>query len=472
YTPEQPATFRYAGVSYEAKVRLRGASARTFPKKSWNVDIKGKLPDGRGTLNLIAEFQDSTMMAEKLAYDVLEALGAPSPKAKFVRVFLNGKFQGVYVDLEQVNKTFLKSRGMDADGTVFRTGWKDNEFKTYRLPYQGDWKKKTNEKQPGREDLEDFLRVLNYTPEPDFAAALGGRFELDWYLRSMTMDALMSNNYIEDSESYVIRDHVSGKWFYVPWDLNNVDARWWPTYALGMKPISKHPLWIFSLTDNKLQRIYDSRKGLYPGYQPVFSNLNTRIALNPALREQVSALVEQALGDFFNPAVLEPRIDAMRALIAADMAKDPYIDQAKWAAGTPFLKQYVRERVPFLRSELARYRTQQPALVIERFDPQQGWVELRNRSASPVNVGGMTLTNNLRKPMLRNLRPRTIQPGETVRYTARQLNLTFAPEGEVGLFDGRTEFGMKDALFYGRTPAGTLYARNGVDPKRWEVRAP
>ena len=92
YTPEQDAIFRHAGVSYPVKVRLRGASARDFPKKSWNVKFEdGESFEGRNSLNLVAEYQDASLLAEKLAYDLLAAMRIPSPRTKFVRLRINGR---------------------------------------------------------------------------------------------------------------------------------------------------------------------------------------------------------------------------------------------------------------------------------------------------------------------------------------------------------------------------------------------
>ena len=71
YAPEQPATFRFNGTSIPVKVELRGASARFFPKKSWNLDFEDRRFQGRRRIALIAEYQDCTMMTEKLAYDLL-----------------------------------------------------------------------------------------------------------------------------------------------------------------------------------------------------------------------------------------------------------------------------------------------------------------------------------------------------------------------------------------------------------------
>lgn len=515
--PEVDATFTAEGKSYPVKVRLRGASARTFPKKSWNVSFEKGTPfQGRGSLNLVAEYADATLMAEKMAYDMLAAMRVPAPKATYVRLKLNGHDEGPFLDIEQVSKPFLRAHGMlDTDATIYRAGWKDTEFKTWRVPYQGEWQKKTNESESDQ-PLRDVLEVINHTPEPQLASVLPQHFELEGYLRSMTLDALMSNNYVEDSESYFIHDRVTGRWYYVPWDLNNVDARWWYQSSVDeVRPHADHPLFNFTLTDGWTQAMYDQRQTeteAYPGYLPVFSNLGTRVVTNPELRARLVARINKALDEFFKPEVMNPYIDQLYQLLDPYMKDAPYVNGAPYVNDPPdtngaldrngppdmdgtsdtdyppfsesrkYMKNWVALRRTFLQSELRRYAEQQPGLVLEQFAPAEGWVELRNRGGEPVSLSGMTLTTNLRislrsspghpdtqvrAPIGAVLPDVTLQPGERVRFTAAQLGLTFDAKGEIGVFDGVSVVGVKDLLFYGALPSGQHYVRgeNG-----WEAR--
>jgi len=469
-TPEQDAVFTAQGVSYNVKVRLRGASARSFPKKSWNVSFpKGVRFEGRSSLNLVAEYADATLLAEKLSYDLLAAMRVPAPRTKFVRVTVNGVYQGPFLDIEQVNKSFLEAHAFaDEDATIYRCGWKDGEFKTWKVPYQGAWKKKTNEREPDTA-LHEVLTVINHTPEPQLASTLEQHVEVEAFLRSMVMDALMANHYVEDSESYFIHDAVTGRWAYVPWDLNNVDARWWyPLPASGAQPLVNHPLFPFTLTDGWTQKMYDRRKletEAYPGYLPVFSNLGTRVVLNPELRARLEASLRKALDELFTPEVMHPYIDALHAVVEPHMRDDPYMDFEKFRAGRAFMRDFVTRRRQFVLSELSRLAAQRPGLVLEQFDPREGFLVLGNRGSRPVALGSKTLTTNLRvslsslvsHPTGTVLPDVTLAPGETRRFTASELGLTFPERGELGIFDGVSVVGFFDVLFYGPLPEGQRY---------------
>ncbi|NTX04312.1 CotH kinase family protein [Myxococcus sp. CA040A] len=489
WTPEQDAVFKAGGTTYQVKVRLRGASARYFPKKSWNVSFaKDARFEGRTSLNLVAEYADATMLAEKMAFDLMAAMRVPASKATYVRLKLNGQYQGVFLDIEQVNKAFLKAHAFaDDDATIYRCGWKDCELKTWKVPYQGDWTKKTNEQQPD-DALLAMLDVINHTPEPQFAEALEKHLQLEHYLRSMVLDALMSNNFVEDSESYFIYDRAVAKWSYVPWDLNNVDARWWYLNPVeGMSTSSnnmRHPLFNFTLTDAWTERMYLQRKTetqSYPGYLPVFSNLGTRVLANPALREQLGARLDKALDELFTPEVMNPYIDALHALITPHMRGAPYTDFAQFQAGRDYMKRYVKERRAFVEKDWARMKAQGSPLMFEAFDPVAGWVDVGNRGTVALSLKGMVLTTNLRVSLAQSdhaptlVRPPvgavlpdvTVAPGAKVRLKLSELGIQLMPKGELGLFDGKSVVGVKDFLFYGALRAGQQYERGD---KGWEVR--
>jgi spore coat protein H len=280
---------------------------------------------------------------------------------------------------------------------------------------------------------------------------------------------------------------------YVPWDLNNVDARWWHEIPLvdEQEPLYKHQLFPFTLTDGAVATRYQSRKSIHPGYLPVFSNLGTRVVMNPKLRERLVARLDKALNELFTLEVLGAHIDKLHALLTPHMAGDPYMNRVKFEKGRVWMRDFVRLRRAFVLKELERYRTQKPGLVLEALDAREGWVELRNRGNTPVPLGGMVLTTNLRRNIPELLRPEipartpeeapsygppagivlpalTLEPDERMRFFAAELGLTFTADGELGVFDGKSVVGMKDVLFYGKLPDGKHYER--ATDGTWQVR--
>lgn len=468
--PEQPAVFVHDGKRHDILLRLRGNSSRYWPKRSWRVEFVDNKFEGRKKVNLISEWMDGTMMVEKLGFDLLAAMHAPSPVAKYVRLVINGHYEGVYLDAERVDKDFLDAhRFFDDDASIYRCGRKDCEMKPWRAAFQSNWQKKTNEHE-GRQELDTILERITFTPEPDLASVLGQRIELELYLRTMVMDALISNNTTEDSRSYFIHDRISGRWIYVPWDLNNSALRWTPGSNVGGRPRIDRPMFGFSVTDSWVQARYEERVITHPeiAWHPISSNLNTRIAMNPELRARLVVLLERAQRELFQADVFGARVDAIHALLRPHMADDPYMSIEKFDDAPRYLKDYNAARVEFIQAELARL-TAPPTLVISALDPHQQRVALKNLGASPIELRNLVLVTNVRSTTFSpNLPARTLGPGESIDLEAKALGLTFSSKGELALFDP-TRVTPLDVLFYGEIPSGTVYARGEADPLRWEL---
>ncbi|KFE63149.1 hypothetical protein DB31_2742 [Hyalangium minutum] len=472
-TPPQPIFITFpGGRRVQAEMRLRGNSSRGWPKKSWRIDLgSSEQYKGRKKLNLLSEWREQTMMLEKLAYDMLEAMNVPVSRATYVRLVINGEYQGVYLDTDRVDKSLLRNRGFqDLDANIYRAGGKNGEMKTsFDKKYQRDWEKETNESLPN-DDLVSFLKALNHTPEPNLEAMLEQRIELEHYLRVLVAEALVTMGTNEDARSYWIHDAVTDRWTYGPWDFNNTDAKYVPDSRPGKQAKYKHPLFNFSLFDGWVEEEWLDREEDDPGrFKPIFSNLNTRIVNHPQLRDRLLALYEKGIAELLAPAVLAARIDAMHALLAPHMRGAPHVVQALFDDSPRYLKEYSANRTGFLRSEIARWRARKQQLVIQAVNAKEGWVELRNLHTSSVSTKGLVLTTNLRTAKKKNVPTKTLAPGETVRFTAKQLDLKLVEDGELGLFDGKSVVGIIDLLFFGKLPSGRYYERNRQTPSRWEI---
>jgi spore coat protein H len=277
-------------------------------------------------------------------------------------------------------------------------------------------------------------------------------------------------NTVEDAKSYWIHDAVTDRWTYGPWDFNNTDAKYQVGNKAGKHADYDHPLFNFSLFDGWVEEEWLDREEDQPGrFKPIFSNLNTRIVNHPQLRARLLALYEKGIAELLEPAVLAPRIDAMHALLAPHMRGAPHVEQALFADSPRYLKEYSANRTLFLRNEIASWRARKPQLVIQAVNAQQGWVELRNLHTSAVSTTGLVLTTNLRTAKKKNLPAKTLVPGETVRFTAKQLGLKMTEDGELGLFNGKSVVGVLDLLFYGKLPSGRYYERSQDAPNPWEI---
>lgn len=99
-------------------IEIRGSSSQQFPKKSYGLETKNSslvstdyplldMPKENDWI-LYAPYTDKTLIRDVLTYTLDATLGHWSPRCRFVELFLNGTYQGVYVLMEKIKRN--KSR--------------------------------------------------------------------------------------------------------------------------------------------------------------------------------------------------------------------------------------------------------------------------------------------------------------------------------------------------------------------------
>ncbi|MBW8326025.1 MAG: CotH kinase family protein [Prolixibacteraceae bacterium] len=95
-------------------IEIRGSSSQMFPKKSYGFETKSAagldvdvsllgLPEENDWI-LYAPYTDKTMIRDVLTYTLDAALGHWSPRCRYVELFLNNQYQGVYVLMEKIKR--------------------------------------------------------------------------------------------------------------------------------------------------------------------------------------------------------------------------------------------------------------------------------------------------------------------------------------------------------------------------------
>jgi len=121
------ATLTYNGeVLDSVGVRYKGQTSynqNTSDKKSMAISldehIAGQDIDGYNTLNLQCGWLDPSYIREVL-YLNSNREHIPAAKGNFVRLFVNGEDRGIYGNVQQLNKDFLKEWFVTNDGTLWR----------------------------------------------------------------------------------------------------------------------------------------------------------------------------------------------------------------------------------------------------------------------------------------------------------------------------------------------------------------
>lgn len=189
------------------------------PGAEWQTLKKLSLENG------ISEGPDTTvslrdLVAEYLGWRMMNLSGAHSSRAAFARLFVNGAFVGTYVNVEQVDRRFLRSRLGDDTGWLYKhSGSSGDGYKTnvgVPNPYEA------------------FLCFLDANPpsgcqrptDAGLATYLPEHLDIPQMLRFGGVNAIIANTdapFVK-TNNFIFYDYApapSGhRRVYLPWDLD------------------------------------------------------------------------------------------------------------------------------------------------------------------------------------------------------------------------------------------------------------
>ena len=233
---EVPATLTVDGKEYpNVGIHFRGMSSYMMigagSKRSFNLAMDLADPDqklyGYKTLNLLNSNGDSSMMSSLLYSQIARDL-IPAPKANFVKVVINGESWGVYVNVQQFNKDFLKENYSSTQGARWKVRgnpgadgglrYVGDDIKEYRSRYQI---KSTDDDQAWK-DLIALCKTIDQTPPDQLEAALAPILDVEGVLKFLALDCALVNSdgYWTRSSDYSLYQDETGKFHVVPHDMN------------------------------------------------------------------------------------------------------------------------------------------------------------------------------------------------------------------------------------------------------------
>lgn len=239
--------------SYSVELNYRGAYAlfnlvnSGSKTRNWKVKFPKDTPFlGRREWN----FNREAHLRHKLAYDLMRAAGVRVPSAEYMLLTVNGEDQGMYLRYEDPdNKAWVEAQFGSDTGDLFKAAYDvPNEPKRFALltvlgtsdeDYFLHYNKKLNNNDAARTDfgnLRQFINGLNDTPEDAFATWLPAHFDVDGFTSYLVVANFISNwdSYPQRPKNYwLYQGPFSGRWFYVPWDM---DATF-QTHPNGLAPM-------------------------------------------------------------------------------------------------------------------------------------------------------------------------------------------------------------------------------------------
>jgi len=320
---------------YAVDIAYRGSHIRDLRKKSYQLSFyKPDTYRNAKEVHLNAEFKDPSLLRNKLSFDFFNDIGCLAPTSRFVFIKINGKNEGVYLELESVDEHFLANRQL-AEGSLYYAVDGDANFslmsdldkaakKSLKLGYE----QKVGTVQAD-EQLQHLIMNINTISREEFEHEIVKYVNVDKYLCWLA-GVICTQNYDGFVHNYALyRNGDTGQFEIIPWDY---DATW------GR-----------DVHGESMRADYLRIEG--------FNTLTARILDVKTFRTHYKNLLEGIVNSKFNVDYMKPKIQAMHDLIRPYIQKDPYEkDNIYLFDKEPdFICAYIEARGNYITSQLATW---------------------------------------------------------------------------------------------------------------------
>ncbi len=361
------------GVRYKGNASfnlMRGSLKRNLKVKLDWTDEKQRF-SGAKTLNFNAGGLDPSKLRDALGYAVFRQAGLPAPRTTFAEVTLTvpGIYDQVHLGLftlvEQVNKSFLKSRFDSSKGLLMKPeGVLSMEFRGEDWPaYEPVYRPDDTPTPDQISRVIQFARLVNLSNDEEFKSSVDSYLDIEGFFRFIAVNALIVNldtllampqNY------YLYLDPGTDKFVFFPWDLDISFAGWplggpaenqmqlslgHPHNADGHKLIDR----LFAIPKYKLryEKIMNELvSGLFSETQLLDEISKLEVAANEAIERDTAALQKRNERGYPAPRGYKPPS-------LATFVKQRHDSIRRQLAGEDSGYIYAKPQPPFGRSQLA-----------------------------------------------------------------------------------------------------------------------
>lgn len=313
--------FGYGERAANATVQLRGQGASTRQQKSYRIKIK----DGKGdwedqkTISLNKHVGDPVRFKNKLAYSLMEDIPQMfGARTRFVHLYVKDKTQGeeglfrdygLYTQVEQINKTYLRSRGLDEEGQLYQAGpsfdWGRHEDAILPAtdPQYDETRFEQYLKIDGSKEHEKIIQLLTAVndPENNIQDVIERYFDKENLYYWMAFHILMGNKEALEGNYYLYSPRGLDRWYFISWDNDSILEEGYET----LRDVSYDRSW---------------EEGIFPFADTV---LFRRLLQNEACREALSAAVEDLRKNYLTDEAVQEKIEVYGETVKAYLYELP-----------------------------------------------------------------------------------------------------------------------------------------------------
>ena len=213
---------------YNIGIRSRGLGSRSSTKPGLRVDFD-RYQDGQhflGLKSLVLDnlTQDKTGIRETTTMRFFTRLGIIAPRETHTRLYVNGRYEGLYGLVESVDKTMMGrvfgsiGDNVQNDGYLFEynyvqgSPWRFTYEGSGLAPYKLRFDIKTNESHAESTiwgPIEELVRLVNNTVSPLFEQTIGPKLDLTAFVRYIS-----AQNFIAQNDGFNGYDGMNNFFFY------------------------------------------------------------------------------------------------------------------------------------------------------------------------------------------------------------------------------------------------------------------
>lgn len=342
--------------------RMRGQFSMRMSgeKKPWKIDTDYYVTDQEyhnlKQLMFINNIGDSSMMQEKLTYEMMQFAGLPASFVSYVELWidisddeLQAEYWGVYTMVERIDQKFIGNRfGAGAKGgNLYKAS--HAQFGPMDLIYYGAditqypsqndgyaYSKVNNEEEADYSDVINLMYVIDgaaYDTPEDWAEAVEEVINMDSFLRYMAVTDMLGNwdSYpYTGNNFYLFHNETTGRFEWIPWDLTWGENTQHPLFEKqdpGM--VERAPLYDKAFQVERFRVQYAAYVDLLTRYYFNKENITGRVRF---FYQQISPLISQSTGDkmyygedgWFTPAEFD---NGVQRLLTFTTQRNQYIRQ-------------------------------------------------------------------------------------------------------------------------------------------------
>jgi hypothetical protein len=228
------------GVRFKGNSSLQSSWSGGILKLSFKLDFdefEDQYPQidnqrfyGFKKLSLKNNYNDKSMLREKVATDIFRDAGLASSHAAFYTVYVDHGdgpvYFGVYTMVEEVDDTVIDTQFSDNDGNLYKP---DGDGASFALGTFSEevFVKKTNEDEADYSDIQSVFTALhaaNRTTAPEaWRNNLETVFDTDTFLKYLAVNTVIQNwdTYGRMTHNYFLYNNpVTARLSWIPWDNN------------------------------------------------------------------------------------------------------------------------------------------------------------------------------------------------------------------------------------------------------------